>query len=62
MFFSTGGHRDYHMRTDEPQYIDYDKLARVTQFVYDIALRLGNLDHRIAVDKPKPDPNAPCRQ
>ena len=50
------------MRTDEPQYIDYDKLARVTQLVYDIALRLGNLDHRIAVDKPKPDPNAPCRQ
>jgi hypothetical protein len=61
-FFSTGGHRDYHMRTDEPQYIDYEKLARVSQFVYDIAQRVANLDHRIVVDKPKPDPNAPCRQ
>ena len=61
-FFSTGGHRDYHMRTDEAQYIDYQKYARVTQLVYDIALRLADLDHRVVVDKPKPDPNAPCRQ
>ena len=29
VFFSTGGHRDYHQVTDEPQYIDYDQLARV---------------------------------
>ncbi len=61
-FFTTGGHRDYHMRTDEPQYIDYDKYARVTQFVYDIAQRVANLDHRIVVDKPKPDPKAQCKQ
>ena len=32
-FFSTGGHRDYHQVTDEIQYLDFDKYARVTQFV-----------------------------
>ena len=30
-FFTTGSHLDYHQLTDEPQYIDYDKMARVAQ-------------------------------
>ena len=42
--------------TDEPQYIDYDRMARVAQYVADLATRLGNLDHRPVVDKQKPDP------
>ena len=62
VFFSTGDHQDYHMVTDESQYIDYDKLARVSQFVYEVAASIANLDHRLVVDKPKPDPTAPCRQ
>lgn len=61
-FFSTGGHRDYHQVTDEPQYIDYQQLARVTTLVHDVAARVGNLDHRLVVDKPKPDPHGQCRQ
>ena len=61
-FFSTGSHRDYHQVTDEPQYIDYDQLARVATLVHDVALRVGNLDHRIVVDKPKPDPRGRCVQ
>ena len=61
-FFSTGNHGDYHQVTDEPQYIDYSKLMNVTLFVNDIALRVAGLDHRVALDKPKPDPRAPCRQ
>jgi hypothetical protein len=61
-FFSTGSHRDYHMVTDEPQYIDYDHYARVTRFIHDVALRVANLDHRIPVDHPKPDPKGPCVQ
>jgi len=61
-FFTTGNHRDYHQVTDEPQYIDYDKLAHVTQFVYDIATTVANLDHRVVVDKPKPDPKRNCVQ
>jgi len=61
-FFTTGNHRDYHQVTDEPQYIDYDKLTKVTQFVHDVALTVANLDHRVVVDKPKPDPHGNCVQ
>jgi len=61
-FFSTGSHRDYHQVTDEPQYIDYDKLTNVSQFVHDVALAVANLNHRVVVDKPKPDPRGNCVQ
>jgi hypothetical protein len=61
-FFTTGNHRDYHQVTDEPQYIDYDKLTNVTQFVHDVALAVANLNHRVVVDKPKPDPRGNCVQ
>jgi Peptidase family M28 len=62
VFFTTGLHRDYHQVTDEPQYIDYDHMARVDRLVADVALRVANLDHRVVVDKPKPDPFGGCRQ
>ncbi|HXT15771.1 MAG TPA: M20/M25/M40 family metallo-hydrolase [Gemmatimonadaceae bacterium] len=61
-FFSTGGHRDYHQVTDEPQYIDYAQLARVANLVHDVAARVANLDHRVVVDHQKPDPHGQCRQ
>jgi hypothetical protein len=62
VFFTTGQHEDYHQVTDEPQYIDYDHLARVATFVRDVAVHLADLDHRPVVDKPKPDPHGVCRQ
>ena len=61
-YFSTGVQADYHMVTDEPQYIDYPHMARNASFIRDVAVVVGNLDHRPVVDKPKPDPNLPCRQ
>jgi hypothetical protein len=61
-FFTTGNHRDYHQVTDEPEYIDYDKLAHVSQYVYDVATTVANLDHRVVVDKAKPDPHGNCVQ
>jgi hypothetical protein len=60
--FARGEHGDYHQVTDEAQYIDYPDLARVTTYVRDLARRVADLDHRLTVDKPKPDPNAPCVQ
>jgi hypothetical protein len=48
--------------TDEAEYIDYDKLARVATLVRDVAVRAANLDHRVAVDKRKPDPHGQCVQ
>ena len=62
IFFTTGGHADYHQVTDEPQYIDYDRMARVATYVADLATRVGNLDHRPVVDKNKPDPHGQCVQ
>jgi hypothetical protein len=63
IFFTTGGHADYHQVTDEPEYIQYQHMARVDQLVFDIAVKVGNLDHRVGVDKPRPDsPFARCQQ
>jgi hypothetical protein len=61
-FFSTGIHRDYHMVTDEPQYIDYPRMARIAAFIRDIARDVADLDHRPVVDKTKMDPKGPCQQ
>jgi hypothetical protein len=62
VFFTTGGHSDYHQVTDEPQYIDYQRMAKVATLVHDAARRVADLDHRVAVDHPKPDPNGRCVQ
>jgi len=62
VFMTTGSHQDYHMRTDEPQYIDYSKLARVARFAKRIGERVANLDHRPVVDKPVPSLDTPCQQ
>jgi hypothetical protein len=59
---SRGEHLDYHQVTDEPQYIDYDALARVAKLVRDAALAIGNMEHRPALNGPRTDPNAPCKQ
>jgi hypothetical protein len=62
VFFTTGIHSDYHQVTDEPEYIDYAHMARVADLIEDIAVHVADLDHRVVVDHPKPDPNAACRQ
>jgi hypothetical protein len=62
IFFSTGLHQDYHQLTDEPEYIDYAHMARIAGFIQDLTLTVANLDHRVVVDKPKPDPMGVCRQ
>ena len=62
VFFTTGLHSDYHQVTDEPQYIDYQHMTRVAKLVDDIAVHVANLDHRVKLDKPKPDPKGVCRQ
>ena len=61
-FFFTSVHRDYHQVTDEPQYLDYPKYSRIVNMVRGIADRIANLDHRIVVDQPKPDPRGSCVQ
>ena len=62
VFFTTGGHADYHQVTDEPQYLDYARMTQVATLVRDVAVRVADLDHRVVVDKPKPDPRGRCVQ
>ena len=61
-FFTTGGHSDYHMLTDEPQYIEYDKLANVSRYIAAVTEAIGNRTERLVVDKPVLGPDAPCEQ
>lgn len=61
-FFTTGGHSAYHQLTDEPQYIDYAHMTKVTKLVADIALTLGNSATRPKVDGARMDPKGSCKQ
>ena len=62
VFMSTGGHADYHQVTDEVEFIDFDKLSKVTRFTHELAMAIGNAAQRPVVDKPKPDPRGNCVQ
>ena len=61
-FFTTGQEPDYHQVTDEVQYIDYDHMSRVADFIRETAITVANLDHRLHVDHPVADPAQPCVQ
>jgi hypothetical protein len=37
-------------------------MARVAQFVHDIAGAVADRRERLVVDKPKPDPRGSCKQ
>jgi Zn-dependent M28 family amino/carboxypeptidase len=41
-FFFTGLHGDYHQRTDEPEWIDYPHYARITSYIGDLVVEVGN--------------------
>jgi hypothetical protein len=61
-FFFTSIHEDYHQVTDEPQYIEYPKYTRITQYLHELAAFTANQANAPVIDKPKPDPNGTCRQ
>ncbi len=46
VYVSTGYALDYHQPTDEPQYIDYEHMAKVGNFVHDIALAVADRKNR----------------
>lgn len=62
VFLTTGMHADYHQVTDEPQYIDYDKLEQVSGLVKDITLAIGDRTERFKMSRPRPAPGERCRQ
>ena len=62
IFFFTGIHSDYHQVTDEPQYIDYVHMARIGNYIEDLAMHVADMDHRPVVDGPRMDPHGSCKQ
>jgi hypothetical protein len=45
VFFTTGLHPDYHHNTDSVEKINFEKMSRVGQLVYETGNRVANLDH-----------------
>jgi hypothetical protein len=45
VFFTTGLHPDYHVNTDSVEKINFEKMARIGQLVYEAGRRVANLDH-----------------
>lgn len=41
-FFFTGLHGDYHQASDEAEYIDYPHYAKITNYVKDLVIEVGN--------------------
>jgi len=54
IFLTTGLHPDYHANTDSADKINYEKMAHIAQYAYEIGLRTANLDHAPARDNRGP--------
>ena len=50
LFVHTGLHPDYHTERDRPETLDYEKMARVVQWVHELGWNLANADGRPALD------------
>jgi Zn-dependent M28 family amino/carboxypeptidase len=60
-YFSLGYSIDYHMPTDEPQYVDYEHGARVGRFVHEISRTIANRPERLQLlPADKQDKSASC--
>lgn len=54
VFLTTGLHPDYHANTDSVEKINFEKMARIGQYAYEIGMRTANLDHPPARDNRGP--------
>jgi len=54
IFFTTGLHADYHANTDDISKIEFEKMARIAQLVYETGMRVANLDRPPARDNKGP--------
>ena len=54
VFLTTGLHPDYHANTDSVEKINFEKMARIGQYAYEVGLRTANMDHAPARDNRGP--------
>lgn len=50
IFFFNGTHEDYHRPSDTADKIEYDKMAKIGQHIFNLSWTLGDLEERIVVD------------
>ena len=60
-FVAAAWHVDYHMITDAPQSVDFQRTARIGSYIRDVVRAVADLPHRPDLTGPKPDPQALCR-
>lgn len=61
-FVSAVWYIDYHMVSDEPQYLNYPRMAKVGNYISDVVAAVANHPRRPALDHPRLDPEGVCRQ
>lgn len=44
VFFFSGHHEDLHRPSDDPEKIDYEKMQKVSQLIYELVMEFGNRD------------------
>ena len=54
VFLTTGLHPDYHANTDSVEKINFEKMARIGQYAYEVGIRTANMDHPPARDNRGP--------
>ncbi len=42
---------DYHRPTDTVDKINFPKIVRMTELIYNLAMEVSNLDHKLLVDE-----------
>lgn len=47
--FTTGMHRDYHTVNDIEEYIDYESMERICEYIYTFVRNVANMDSKVAV-------------
>jgi len=52
LFFFTGLHHDYHQKTDDFEFIDFDKLVNVSKAGFMTGYRVANAQERPVIDNP----------
>jgi hypothetical protein len=50
IFYTTGLHDDYHHNTDSVEKIGFEKMARISELMYETGRRVANLEHAPARD------------
>ncbi len=53
-YFSTGYSEDYHQQTDEPEYADYDHMAKIGNFLHQVMTAIADRKNRPAITGPQP--------